>query len=127
MTYAVTRRLTVAQPTLDARGQWGRAASPALEQVLLVLRTQTGDCPAMPSLGVDWRRIDKLRTSAAADADTAIRAGLMPLVRAGAIRDVVVTVKVSAARGTIVYSVDFFDVLLASPRATTTGLLTVGA
>lgn len=117
--YAVTRALGgEGQPTLDARGTWTRATSPALEQVLLVLRTQLGACPVMPELGVDWRRVSTLRTSAQADADAAIRAGLAPLVRAGTIRDVRVDVKVSAARGTLTFAVDFADVLLAT-RITT--------
>lgn len=117
--YAVTRALGgEGQPTLDARGTWTRATSPALEQVLLVLRTQLGACPVMPELGVDWRRVSTLRTSAQADADVAIRAGLAPLVRAGTIRDVRVDVRVSAARGTLTFAVDFADVLLAT-RITT--------
>ena len=125
MTYAVTRSLPLAQPTLSARGTWTRATSPALEQVLLVLRTQLGACPVMPSLGVDWTRVDKLRTSAQADAETAIRAGLESLVRAGTIRDLKVSARVSAARGTLTYAVDFFDVLLSTRQ--TTGTLTRGA
>ena len=125
MTYAVTRSLPLAQPTLSARGTWTRATSPALEQVLLVLRTQLGACPVMPSLGVDWTRVDKLRTSAQADAETAIRAGLESLVRAGTIRDLKVSARVSAARGRLTYAVDFFDVLLSTRQ--TTGTLTRGA
>ena len=123
--YAVTRTMPDAQPTLDARGTWDRATSPALEQVLLALRTQLGSCPVMPTLGVDWTRIDKLRTSAAADAETAIRAGLEPLVRAGTVRALDVTVRVSAARGLLTYEVGFVDVLLTT--RTTTGPLTRGA
>lgn len=119
MTYAVTRALQPdGGPTLTARGEWTRGASPALEQVLLALRTQLGEAPADPELGVDWRRIDKLRTSAPADAETAIRAGLSRLVRAGTIRDLAVSVRVSAARGTLTYSVEFVDVLLAASRST---------
>jgi len=125
MSYAVTRTMPAAQPTLDTRGTWTRATSPALEQVLLALRTQLGSCPVMPTLGVDWTRIDKLRTSAQADAETAIKAGLDFLVRAGTIRDLKVSAKVSAARGTLSYAVDFFDVLLSTRQ--TTGTLTRGA
>lgn len=125
MTYAVTRRMTAAQPTLDARGTWDRATSPALAQVLIALCTQLGSSPAMPSLGVDWARLDKLRTSAQADAETAIKAGLDFLVRAGTIRDLKVSAKVSAARGHLTYTVDFVDVLLASRQ--TTGALTRSA
>jgi hypothetical protein len=126
MSYAITRALgSAGAPTLVLRGNWTRATSPALEQVLIVLRTQLGSCPVMPSLGVDWTRIDKLRTSAQADAETAIRAGLDALVRAGTIRDLKVTVRVSAARGLLTYEVGFVDVLLTT--RTTTGPLTRGA
>lgn len=125
MSYAVTRTMPEAQPTLDARGAWVRASSPAKERVLIVLRTQLGSCPVMPTLGVDWTRIDKLRTSAQADAETAIRAGLEPLVRDGSIRALTVTVRVSAARGLLTYEVSFVDVLLST--RTTTGPLTRGA
>ena len=79
----------------------------------------------MPSLGVDWARLDKLRTSAQADAETAIKAGLEFLVRGGTIRDLKVSARVSAARGTLTYAVDFFDVLLSTRQ--TTGTLTRGA
>lgn len=126
MSYAVTRSLGAdGAPTLDARGTWTRATSPALEQVLITLRTQLGSAPAMPSLGVDWARLDKLRTSAQADAETAIKAGLDFLVRAGTIRDLKVSARVSAARGHLTYTVDFVDVLLASRQ--TTGALTRSA
>ena len=126
MTYAITRRMDPdGGPSIDARGTWTRATSPALEQVLIVLRTQLGACPVMPELGVDWRRVDKLRTSAPADAETAIRAGLASLVRAGTIRDLTVTAKVSAARGLLTYNVGFIDVLLSTRQ--TTGSLTRGA
>lgn len=126
MTYAITRSLSPnAGPTLDARGAWTRATSPALERVLIALRTQLGSCPVMPTLGVDWRRVDKLRTSARADAEAAIRAGLASLVTDGAIRDLTVDVKVSAARGLLTYTVEFVDVLLAT--RITTGPQTRGA
>ncbi len=126
MSYAITRALgSAGAPTLVLRGNWTRATSPALEQVLIALRTQLGSSPAMPSLGVDWARLDKLRTSAQADAETAIKAGLDFLVRAGTIRDLKVSAKVSAARGHLTYTVDFVDVLLASRQ--TTGALTRSA
>lgn len=126
MSYAITRALgSAGAPTLVLRGNWTRATSPALEQVLIALRTQLGSSPAMPSLGVDWARLDKLRTSAQADAETAIKAGLEFLVRAGTIRDLKVSAKVSAARGHLTYTVDFVDVLLASRQ--TTGALTRSA
>lgn len=124
--YAITRALGVdGAPTLDARATWTKATSPALEQVLIALRTQIGSAPAMPELGVDWQRIDKLRTSAPADTETAIKAGLDFLVRAGTIRDLKVSAKVSAARGHVTYTVDFYDVRLAARQ--TTGALTRSA
>ena len=126
MTYAIARALSPnAGPTLDARGAWTRATSPALERVLIALRTQLGACPVMPPLGVDWRHVDKLRTSARADAEAAIRAGLASLVTDGTIRDLAVDVKVSAARGLLTYTVEFVDVLLAT--RITTGPQTRGA
>lgn len=120
MTYAVARKLDPAtgQPSLQTSGRWVRATSPALEMVKLCLKTQAGDCPVDPELGVNWRAVNKLRTSAPADAEGAIRAGLGRLVRAGHIRDV----KVSAAvlRGALTYEVSFVDVLL-QQRITTQG------
>lgn len=117
--YAVCRALGAAgQPTLDARGTWARAASPALEMVLILLRTQLGQCLVEPGLGVDWTRVDKLRTSAPADAETVIRAGLAALVRDGTIANLAVTAKVSAARGVLTFTVDFLDVLLNARRTT---------
>lgn len=126
MTYAVTRALGAAgAPTLTTSGAWTRATSPALEQVLIILRTPLGACAVDPTLGVDWQRVDKLRLSAPADAETVIRAGLLRLVRAGTIKDLKVTTKVNAARGLLTYEVDFVDVLL-SVRLST-GPQTVGA
>lgn len=125
MTYAVCLArspLTGDTSTVAATNALRRAASPALEQVLIVLRTQLGSCTAMPTLGVDWRRIDKLRTSAPADAESAIRAGLASLVRAGTISGLTVTVTVQAAIGRLSYEVAFVDVLL--QQRVTTGVLT---
>ena len=117
--YAITRSLGPAgQPTLDAVGTWTRATSPALEQVLIILRTQLGQCLVLPTLGVDWRRVDKLRTSAPADAETVIRSGLAALVRDGTIANLAVTAKVSAARGVLTFTVDFLDVLLNAQQTT---------
>ena len=117
--YAITRSLGPAgQPTLNAVGTWTRATSPALEQVLIILRTQLGQCLVLPTLGVDWRRVDKLRTSAPADAETVIRSGLAALVRDGTIANLAVTAKVSAARGVLTFTVDFLDVLLNAQQTT---------
>ena len=117
--YAITRSLGPAgQPTLTAVGTWTRATSPALEQVLIILRTQLGQCLVLPTLGVDWRRVDKLRTSAPADAETVIRSGLAALVRDGTIANLAVTAKVSAARGVLTFTVDFLDVLLNAQQTT---------
>ena len=46
-------------------------------------------------------------------------------MRAGTIRDLKVSAKVSAARGTLSYAVEFYDVLLSTRQ--TTGTLTRGA
>ena len=117
--YAITRSLGPAgQPTLNAVGTWTRATSPALEQVLIILRTQLGQCLVLPTLGVDWRRVDKLRTSAPADAETVIRAALAGLTRDGTIANLAVTAKVSAARGVLTFTVDFLDVLLNAQQTT---------
>lgn len=125
MTYAVClarNPLTGDTSTVAATNALRRATSPALEQVLIILRTQLGSCAAMPALGVDWRRLDKLRTSAQADAESAIRAGLALLVRAGTISGLTVTVTVRAAIGRLTYEVSFVDVLL--QQRVTTGVLT---
>jgi hypothetical protein len=112
----VTRALDdTGNPTLDAIGTWSRATSPSGEMVRLALRTQLGACVVDPELGVDWRRIQKLRTSAPADAETAIRAGLARLLRLGLIRDLAVRVKVRAAVGRIDYEVDYRDTSSAAP------------
>ena len=117
--YAITRSLGPAgQPTLNAVGTWTRATSPALEQGLIIHRTQLGQCLVLPTLGVDWRRVDKLRTSAPADAETVIRSGLAALVRDGTIANLAVTAKVSAARGVLTFTVDFLDVLLNAQQTT---------
>ena len=117
--YAITRSLGPAgQPTLNAIGTWTRATSPARERVLIILRTQLGQCLVAPELGVDWRRVDKLRTSAPADAETVIRSGLAALVRDGTIANLAVTAKVSASRGVLTFTVDFLDVLLNAQQTT---------
>ena len=86
--------------------------------MLIILRTQLGQCLVLPTLGVDWRRVDKLRTSAPADAETVIRSGLAALVRDGTIANLAVTAKVSAARGVLTFTVDFLDVLLNAQQTT---------
>lgn len=121
MTYAVTRDLSAdtGNPSTDPRtGAWVRASSPATAMVLLALRTPLGTCPVDPGLGVDWRSVDKLRTSAPADAVTAIRAGLARLVSGGWVADLDATAKVRAG-GVLSYSVTFLDVRLATRRTIT--------
>ena len=128
MTYAVHPLLDPAtgNPSLDAFGAVRMSDSPAREMVLIALRTQLGACPVDPDLGVDWRRVDKLRTSARADAETVIRAGLQRLVRRGDIASLAVVAKVAASTGTLTYTVSFVDVLATSQAAlTVTGTRTV--
>lgn len=120
MTYAITRSLDAetGNPSVStATGAWVRAPSPALVMVLLALRTQLGACPVDAGLGVDWRRIDKLRTTASADAESAIRAGLARLVAAGTITRLAVTVRVFAGVGRVEYEVSFVDARLSTPRS----------
>ena len=70
MTYAVTRARDVNSEVKwdDTRNTWKRASSPAAEMVLLILRPQRGRCLVDPDMGVDWAKVDKLRTDASATA-----------------------------------------------------------
>lgn len=114
MTYAVTRARDVdSEVKWDAtRNTWKRASSPAAEMVLLALRTPRGRCLVDTDMGVPWDKVDKLRTDAAATAKAIILAALKPMVDAGQIRDVVVSVEVYPARGALLFDVAFVDVQL---------------
>ena len=58
--------------------------------VLLILRTQRGRCLVDPDMGVDWAKVDKLRTDASATANAIITAALAPLVSDGKISELAV-------------------------------------
>ena len=128
MTYAATRaRSGLTGDVLfdDRRGTWKLAASPATEMVLIILRTPLGKCLARPSLGVDWSRVNKLRTDAPATAQAAVNAALAPLVRDGFIRDPQVTARVFSSRGLLELDVSFIDVRLRAQTRTTLPTITV--
>lgn len=114
MTYAVTRARDVNSEVKwdDTRNTWKRAASPAAEMVLLILRTQRGRCLVDPDMGVDWAKVDKLRTDASATANAIIAAVLAPLVSDGKISELAVRADVYPARGMIAFDVSFVDVQL---------------
>lgn len=115
--YAVTRARSgvSAEVQWDAtRNTWKHAQSPATELVTIALGCQRGACPVDPDLGVDWARVDKLRTDVQATARAAILAGLKRYVDAGQIQDVVVEVEVYPARGLLTFDVSFIDVQLAA-------------
>lgn len=112
MTYAFTRSRSAldGDVRMDPRtGSWQAASSPALEMVLNTLRTPLGGCLATPDLGVDWSKVDTLRTDAAATGRAVILAGLQPLVSTGWITDVRAEVTVDARRGLLGYTVTFVD------------------
>lgn len=123
--YAITRArspLTGDVLLNTTTSRWVEADSPARELVLIRLRTPLGSMLCAPEIGVDWQRVSTLRTDAPATARQAIEAGLAPLVRSGAIRDLSVHVQVDAARGRLLFEVDFVDVRLSpSTRQTVTG------
>lgn len=123
MTYARARRLDPLAGDFvnDATSTFAESPSPALEQVLLALRTPLGSCRARPAFGTPWSRVDKLRATAATDAQSAIREGLAFAVRSGAIRDLRVSVEADADTGRLAYNVDFFDVRLGRRVPTVTG------
>ena len=128
MTYAATRaRSGLTGDVLfdDRRGTWKLAASPATEMVLIILRTTLGKCLVRPTLGVDWSRVNKLRTDAPATAQAAVNAALAPLVRDGFIRDPQVTARVFSSRGLLELDVSFIDVRLRTQTRTTLPTITV--
>lgn len=118
MSYGVTRTQDQTGDVgwVSGRNTWERAESPVAERVRFVLATPRGECLVDPELGVDWRRVDLLRTDAVATAEASIRAALKGLVDAQEIRDVAVRVDVFPARGLIAYDVSFVDVKLKALR-----------
>jgi len=128
MTYATTRArsgLTGEVLFDDRRGTWRDAQSPATEMVVIILRTPLGKCLVRPTLGVDWSRVNKLRTDAPATAQAAVNAALAPLVRDGFIRDQQVTARVFSSRGLLELDVSFIDVRLRAQTRTTLPTITV--
>lgn len=98
-------------------GLWVTPRSPALECVLLVLRTQLGSASAQPTLGVDWNAIRKATANAPATARDAIGAGLRRLVEQGTIARLNVSaelgVPIAGQPTTLLYEVTFVDTRLA--------------
>lgn len=112
--YATTRRRdpTSGEALYDGN-RWATSTSPMTEVVLMVLRTQRGT-NADVTFGVDWKRVQKLGTGAAATCKAAIEDGLRYLVGAGQITRLVVECEVDVSRGMILYNVTFTDPRLAS-------------
>lgn len=107
--YAVTRRRdpTSGEVAFDGN-RWAASASPMTEVVLMVLRTPRGS-NADVTLGVDWSRVRKLGTGAAAAAKAAIEEALRFLVASGQIARLSVEAEVDAGAGRLLYSVTFTD------------------
>lgn len=117
--YAYSRALNAGSGDLQFSGStFVAATSPALEIVLRTLRTVRGSCLASPAFGVAWDRVATLRTTAVADARSAITDGLIGLVRANVIRDLVLDVEVDAGRGRVLFAVAFLDVRLGTRVST---------
>jgi len=122
MTYATTRaRSGVSGEVLFVarKGTWQNAQSPAAEMVLLILRTPKGRCLVRPEMGVDWRRVNKLRTDAGNTARAAVLDALGPLVQTGYIADPRASVRVYPTRGYLELDVSFVDVRLRAATRTT--------
>lgn len=116
MTYARARQLN------PMTGDWtwdevseGHATSPspAMESVLLTLRTTLGASLAAPEFGTDWDRLKKLRGPA--EAQAVLLAGLRPLESAGVIRAPQARAE-EGDQGRLLYEVSFHDVRAAVPR-----------
>ncbi len=121
MTYAITRaRSPVTGEVLfdDRRATWRVAPSPATEVVLIILRTPRGSCLVDPTRGVDYSRINKLRTDAPATARAAVTEALQSVVTAGLIRDVRVEARVFASSSRLELDVSFVDVQLRTNERT---------
>lgn len=119
MTYARARQLN------PMTGDWtwdevseGHATSPspALEIVLLTLRTPLGSALADPLFGTDWDRVAKLGTRAEADVRAVIEAALAPQIARQVLRDLVVRSE-EGPQGRMLYEVDFVDVRLGQRRS----------
>jgi hypothetical protein len=110
--YTITRKRapTTGEPLMAAApnaNRWAIAAAPMTEPVAMTMRSQLGACALDPSLGVNWRAIDKLRTGASATARFVIEQALARYVTAGLIANVVVAAEVVGAR--VEWDVAFTD------------------
>lgn len=122
MAYAYARKLDpqTGDWTYSAATTFAQADSPALELVKRILRTLRGSSLLDPQMGVDWQKVDPLGTQAQATTESVLRAALDPLVRRGAIADLVFRVEVDSRAGRVLYEVDFTDVR-ARQRRTASG------
>lgn len=116
--YAYARQLTSAGDWSFSGDAFVASPSPALEIVLLTLRTPKGRALAAPDFGADWSRVNKLGTNALADARGVLSDALVPLVRRGVIADLKLSVDVDATRGVLVFDVDFYDPVARARRTT---------
>lgn len=120
--YAITRKRdpSTGDVLMDAAphaNQWAHSSAPMTEVVAMTLRTQLGACMVDEGLGVDWRKISKLTTGAAALARFEIERGLARYVRAGRIASLLVEATVTGNR--CEYAVTFTDPRLQTrPRIT---------
>lgn len=116
MTYARARKLDpmTGDWTWDAVSQ-GHATSPspAMEAVVLTLRTTLGSCLAAPEFGADWDRLQKLRGTA--EAEAVLLAALRPLETAGVIRESQARAE-EGDQGRLLYEVSFVDVRASQRR-----------
>lgn len=120
--YAFARDFSspTAQPTITT-GHWTPGA-PALQRVLRILRTPLGGCLLDPTLGVDWRRLDKAAPNAAVTCRAIVLAGLKRLVADGSITNVSVAVDQPNSTA-LYYTVTFTDPRL--PTLQSSGRLAV--
>lgn len=108
--YAYTRRIDAGTGALRYSGAtttFVESDGPALELVARLLRTPLGTCQADPTWGVDWSRVEKMKDTAARDAQAAIETAMKLLSRPGYVSGVVV--QAEARDGAVLYQVDFTD------------------
>lgn len=105
----------------DDAGNFARTPSPGMSAVLLVLRTQRGECLADPELGVDWKGARRATGNRVENLRAAVLAGLARLVSRGVISAPAVVIRsgerLQGARDEA--DVSFFDPLLRERRSAT--------
>lgn len=108
--YAYTQRHdpTSGEPILVGN-QRAESTAPQTERALMTLRTTRGLCLADPTFGVEWGRVDKLGTGAAATARAVISEALAYMVSDGSIASLTVECEVDVGRGMLLYEVTFTD------------------